>query len=232
MRWLLLSIKKILYKIGIDISFVRKKELHSALDMNDVDAANKAWSNEKISKRFLSKSVLGRFQETLSILKDHDIEFTNKSVIDIGCGNGMLLKFLSENFNVSSQTGMEYSEAAIEVAARINPEAEYIVHDINLSYPVQYEAVICTEVLEHILHPGNAFKNLLEMLPEGGILLITVPNGRFDTFSGHVNFWSPESWDIFVAENSGGLKYSTGAVEKVMLYAIVYMEEKVSPQRN
>jgi len=214
MKWLLLSIKKILYKIGIDISFVRKKELHSALDMNDVDAANKAWSNEKISKRFLSKSVLGRFQETLSIL--------NKSIIDVGCGNGMLLKFLSENFNVSNQTGMEYSEAAIEVAAKLNPEAEYIVHDINLSYPLQYDAVICTEVLEHILYPGNAFKNLLEMLLEGGILLITVPNGRFDTYSGHINFWSPESWEVFIAENSDNLRYSTGKVDETLLYAVIY----------
>ena len=70
------------------------------------------------------------------------------------------------------------------------------------------------------------------MVLEGGILLVTVPNGRIDTFAGHINFWSPESWDIFVAENSGGFKYSTGEAEKVMLYAIVYMEEKVSPQRN
>ena len=222
MKWFLLSIKKILYKIGIDISFVRKEELLSALDMNDVDAANKAWSNEKMSKRFLSKSVLERFQETRSILKDHDIELTNKSIIDVGCGNGMLLKFLSENFNISSQTGMEYSEAAIEVAAQLNPEAEYIVHDINLSYPAQYEAVICTEVLEHILHPGNAFKNLLEMLLEGGILLITVPNGRFDTYSGHINFWGPESWEVFIAENSENLRYNTGRVNNTLLYAVIY----------
>ena len=222
MTWLLLSIKKILYKIGIDISFVRKEELLSSLDMNDVDAANKAWSNEKISKRFLSKSVLGRFQETLSILEDDAIELSGKSVIDVGCGNGMLLKFLSDHYNISTQTGMEYSEAAIEVAAKLNPAATYIVHDINFPYPVQYDAVLCSEVIEHILHPAKAFKNLLEMVLDGGILLITVPNGRYDTFSGHINFWSPESWDAFIAENCGDLRYSIGKVEKTLLFAVIY----------
>jgi len=78
------------------------------------------------------------------------------------------------------------------------------------------------EVLEHILHPVTAFRNLLEIVMAKGILLITVPNGRYETFSGHINFWSPESWDVFISENSGGLKYSTGRIEKTLLYAIIY----------
>ena len=31
--------------------------------------------------------------------------------------------------------------------------------------------------------------------------MITVPNGRIDTFEGHINFWSPESWNIFIRGN-------------------------------
>lgn len=222
MKGLLLFIKKIFYKMGIDISFVRKEDINSAIEFNDVDSANKAWANKKISKGFLSKEVLLRFKETISILKEHDIDLSGKSVIDVGCGNGLLLKFLSDNFPVSSQVGMEYAAAAIEVASKVNPVPEYIVHDINHPYPKQYDAVICTEVIEHILHPAKAFKNLLDMVEDRGILCITVPNGRNDTFIGHINFWSPESWDVFIAENCGGLKFNTGGVEKTLLYAIIY----------
>ena len=117
---------------------------------------------------------------------------------------------------------MEYAPAALEVAAKLNPAAEYIVHDINQPYPKRYGTVVCTEVLEHILSPAKAFRNMLELVLEGGVMLITVPNGRYDTFTGHINFWSPESWDAFIAENSGGLKYSTGKVEKTLIYAIIY----------
>jgi 2-polyprenyl-3-methyl-5-hydroxy-6-metoxy-1,4-benzoquinol methylase len=134
----------------------------------------------------------------------------------------LLLKFLSENFNISAQAGMEYAEAAIEVAQKLNPAPEYIVHDINQPYGVQYGAVICTEVIEHILHPEIAVRNLLNMVQDKGLLLITVPNGRYDTFAGHINFWSPESWNVFIQQNSGGLSFSTGGVEKTLLYAIIY----------
>jgi 2-polyprenyl-3-methyl-5-hydroxy-6-metoxy-1,4-benzoquinol methylase len=222
MTSLLLFIKRVFHRFGIDISFVRKEETRSAIELNDVDTVNIAWSDQKISNSFLSKTVLERFQETLSILKDHDIELSGKSVIDVGCGNGMLLKFLADNFAVSSQTGMEYAEAAVEVAKKVNPAATYIVHDINTPYPERYEAVVSTEVLEHILHPVKAFGNLLALVQVGGVLFITVPNGRIDTFAGHINFWSPESWDVFIAENSNGLKYATGEAAKGLLYAIVH----------
>jgi 2-polyprenyl-3-methyl-5-hydroxy-6-metoxy-1,4-benzoquinol methylase len=222
MKSFLLFIKRVFYKLGVDISFVRKEDDRSAIEMNEVDAMNRLWSTKELSNRFLSKEVLKRFQETLNILKEHHIDLSGRSVMDVGCGNGMLLKFLSENYPVSAQAGMEYAEAAIEVARELNPVPEYIVHDINEPYGVQYDAVISTEVIEHILHPARAVQNLLAMVKDKGILLITVPNGRNDTFAGHINFWSPESWDVFIEENSGGLEFSTGKVESTLLYAVIY----------
>jgi 2-polyprenyl-3-methyl-5-hydroxy-6-metoxy-1,4-benzoquinol methylase len=222
MKGLLLFFKRVLYKIGIDIHFVRKEEERSAIEMNDVEVVNRAWSNRRVSQDFMSKPVLKRYQETLDILEKHAVDLSGKSVIDVGCGNGMLLKTLSEKYKIASQTGMEYAEAALQLATSVNPAANYVVHDINLPYKEQYDAVLCTEVLEHILHPANAFKNLLEMVLEDGILFITVPNGRVDTYSGHINFWSPESWDVFIAENSAGLRRSTGKAGNNLIYSIIY----------
>ena len=58
LKWILLFVKNTLYKVGVDISFVRKEEQRSAIELNEVDTVNKAWSDQKISKKFLSKSVL------------------------------------------------------------------------------------------------------------------------------------------------------------------------------
>jgi len=222
MNGLLLFFKRVLYKIGIDIHFVRKEELRSAIEMNEVEVVNRAWSDPKVSHSFKSKPVLRRYQDTLDILEEHAIQLSGRSVVDVGCGNGMLLKILSENYNISSQTGMEYAEAALQLAKSVNPESRYVVHDINFPFKEQYDAVFCTEVLEHILHPVQAFRNILEMVREGGILFITVPNGRVDTYSGHINFWSPESWEVFISENCGDLSNIAGRSGKNLLYSIIY----------
>ena len=222
MNRLLLFIKRVLYKIGIDISFVRKEEHRSALEWNEARAMNEAWSNQKLRQHFTSKTVQERHLGTLSILKAHEIDLSGKSVMDVGCGTGMLLKTLSEKFSISSQTGMEYAESAIDLAKKSHPAGKYIVHDINLPHSLKYEAVFCTEVLEHILKPVEAYKNLLQMVEDGGFLFITVPNGRNDTFFGHINFWSPESWITFIGENSFGLRYTTEEVGKHLIYAIIY----------
>jgi SAM-dependent methyltransferase len=41
-----------------------------------------------------------------------------------------------------------------------------------------YDLIICTQVLEHVRHPGVVCKELFRMLKAGGHLLITVPQGQ------------------------------------------------------
>jgi 2-polyprenyl-3-methyl-5-hydroxy-6-metoxy-1,4-benzoquinol methylase len=216
-----LFIKRIFRFFGIEIRFIRKNSSQSAFELNREDIVNRAWSDEKISQKFLSREVLKRFEELLSILRENRVDLTNKSVIDVGCGNGLFLKILSENYILGNQTGMEYVNAAIEVAGKINPGPEYVLHNIENSFPRKFDAVFCTEVLEHIPNPGKAMKNMLEMLNNNGVLILTVPNGRLDQYEGHINFWSPESWRVFIEDNAGNKDFITGSSGYHLLYAII-----------
>ena len=47
-----------------------------------------------------------------------------------------------------------------------------------------------------------------------GVLILTVPNGKIDTFMGHINFWSPESWAIFLKEHSSDCEINTFLINK------------------
>jgi len=38
-----------------------------------------------------------------------------------------------------------------------------------------YDAIVCTEVLEHTLHPFNGMKELSRLLKKGGLLFLSVP---------------------------------------------------------
>ncbi|NJO89907.1 MAG: class I SAM-dependent methyltransferase [Chloroflexia bacterium] len=108
-----------------------------------------------------------------------------------------------------------------EIASIRFPNTNYIYKNLNETPDEQFDFIFCTEVLEHILHPHIPFKNLLKMMKEKSGLLITVPNGREDTYAGHINFWSPESWNAFISQNVENHKFETGEIKPFGLYALI-----------
>ena len=100
--------------------------------------------------------------------------------MDVGCGNGVISRHLGRlGFNV---LGIDVSEKTIEMARAIEPmpnvtflkkSAEELVASGE-----KYDAVICSEVLEHLTDPGTLLKVLYATLAENGKLIVTVPNGR------------------------------------------------------
>ena len=180
------------------------------------------YSDPKLVKRCLTSSQLQFFNDVIEILPKKGIDYNGKSIADAGCGTGHLLLSIRNRFNPSALTGMEYVDSAIEIALKTVPDAEFHLFDIYEGVEKQFDIVFCLEVLEHLLYPQRAFKNLLSMLNAHGTLLITVPDGRKDTFLGHINYWSPESWRVFVKSNCDGFDAETGPVgENADLFAII-----------
>jgi len=101
-------------------------------------------------------------------------------VLDVGCGNGIISRSLGEyDFNV---LGIDISEKAIEKAKQLNklPNVKFDVLSAEqlVAEGKKYNAVICSEVLEHLHKPGELLKVLYQSLTEDGVLIITVPNGK------------------------------------------------------
>jgi 2-polyprenyl-3-methyl-5-hydroxy-6-metoxy-1,4-benzoquinol methylase len=120
---------------------------------------------------------------------------------------------IQKRFQPSSLTGFEYSEAALEIARSHAPSTQFHSFDVYESASLQFDVVFCVEVLEHLLYPDRALSNIVRMIAPSGVALLTVPNGRTDTFEGHINFWSPESWDVFVKRVCVGFGIKTGLIE-------------------
>lgn len=100
-------------------------------------------------------------------------------VLDVGCGNGIISHHLGAlGYKVK---GIDVSEDAINKAkkqnSRTNVEFEVINAEKN-HYPLNtYDAIICSEVLEHLEKPHILLKQLNTALKENGVLIVTVPNG-------------------------------------------------------
>ncbi len=97
-------------------------------------------------------------------------------LLDIGCGNGALLRRFGEKYP-------EWMLFGIELNDKYQREVETIPHVrtmyVNSQPDVIKETFNCItmiHVLEHIIHPGKYLEKILTLLAHDGILIIEVPN--------------------------------------------------------
>lgn len=117
--------------------------------------------------KFIVDAVNGRVGESAKIL-------------DVGCGNGIISLHLGKlGFDV---TGIDVSEKTIGNARKNNqyPNVKFYVKSAEdlVASGEKFDAIICSEVLEHLRNPGALLSVLSQSLTDDGILIVTVPNGK------------------------------------------------------
>lgn len=122
--------------------------------------------------RLATKSIKACHRIVTSIGKP--LFLTSTSVIDYGCGTGLILKHIRQSFPTIRTIGLEISEPNLDVCRASNIEC-YNTGDLT-GLNLKANVVICTEVLEHVLSPQEIMFNLNSLLPSGGHLICTVPN--------------------------------------------------------
>ena len=100
-------------------------------------------------------------------------------VLDLGCGTGGNSQLIASRGH--SVKGIDISEAAISKYQENGFDG--LVCDIETSSIPQkfgiFDAVYCSEVLEHLLDPLAALKKMNSCLKEDGTLILTVPNSSW-----------------------------------------------------
>jgi SAM-dependent methyltransferase len=150
--------------------------------MTDYNRSWKKWNN------MIDYSPAPRHRRRIIRKLAEKISFN--SLLDIGCGNGMLLSEFQEN----SRAGAAVKMAGIDVSGDvINADkqryhgAEFHVCDIGKEpLPLSYDLVVCSEVIEHLDDPARALANIARM--NSGCLILTVPGCRLypiDKLVGH-----------------------------------------------
>jgi 2-polyprenyl-3-methyl-5-hydroxy-6-metoxy-1,4-benzoquinol methylase len=186
----------------------------SPLHHNSQERMNEYWSTTNVLEQFSTQEQQEFYNDVLEVVKQRGITYDNKRIGDVGCGTGHLLLAISQSYNPAALTGLEFSEAALRICKSLLPDAHFINVDLYEATDLQFDIVFCVEVLEHLLYPSMALGNLLHMLNKDGVLMITVPNGRTDTYEGHINFWSPESWEVFIRSHASDFQVETGVMSE------------------
>ena len=103
-------------------------------------------------------------------------------LLDIGCAYGSFLKEAKKSFKIS---GVDISAHAVSIAKSRLPNVKIWQSDLqNIKGDVQYDAVTCFDVIEHIPNIHEALQHIKSLLKGDGILIITVP--VYDTIVGKI----------------------------------------------
>lgn len=144
-------------------------------------------NNELIIKRF--KRSLSTYDDNAQI---QEIMATNlisllpqktfNSILEIGCGTGILTKKCVENLKFTNYTANDIVEECQNYTHKINPNINFLKGDITtIDLPQKYDLIISNAVFQWFDSPNETITKLKQNLSPNGILL-------FSTF-GNKNFY-------------------------------------------
>lgn len=95
-----------------------------------------------------------------------------KSILDVGCGDGLFFDKLSSWGKV---TGVEGDRETLSPNGKWKDHIHVRMFDSSFLPNESYDAILMLDILEHMPNPQLALEHARELLAPGGILVATVP---------------------------------------------------------
>lgn len=160
--------KKFHKQILEEKSFEKRKKMYEEV----YDAVHPIYGKNKIN-------ILAEKNPKDKIVRLFSKELKNKSVLDIGCGEGHFLSSISRNLPHKKLVGIDVS---LPNLPKNYPDIEFkLVNIINFSLNYQFDVAFSDQVLEHIA-PADLSMHLNSVrssLSTGGIFIVIMPNRLF-----------------------------------------------------
>lgn len=148
-------------------------------DTIDVDKRDPFWDD------FEKEMVLNAFDKLNTPIKKSEIH-----ILDVGCGTGRLLKFLSEK-GYKRLTGIDYVKECVEITQERVPQANcHIMDVINLQFPPEsFDICISCRTLQSLPtkeEKKKAIQQIITCLKKGGYLVLL--EGNADRLTPHPDY--------------------------------------------
>jgi polyprenyldihydroxybenzoate methyltransferase / 3-demethylubiquinol 3-O-methyltransferase len=206
-----------------NITQSRKLSTVNAEEISHFDRLAATWWDPQGSSRLLHRMNPLRLSFINSLYRQSDFPDTKRwlkgySVLDVGCGGGILTESLSRLGAVTD--GLDASPRAIEVAKahlRTDPKLNasnppnYVCGSIRDHQPdSKYDIVTAMEVLEHVDYPSSFLKQVAAHVKPGGWLVISTISRSWQSWLGAIvgaervlRIVPPgtHSWDKFIKES-------------------------------
>lgn len=151
---------------------------NAAIDQCLLDTWNGVWTD----KGELNYASLRLFKTVDKIKKliEAGIDFNNKKILDIGCGNGATLLYLRKHFNING-IGVDISNQAVNnLKQNINDKNLAFFTEDHRNLAVfesnQFDIVLSFGVVEHFEEYGLALSEARRVLKQNGQLILIQPH--------------------------------------------------------
>jgi 2-polyprenyl-6-hydroxyphenyl methylase/3-demethylubiquinone-9 3-methyltransferase len=198
-----------------------KTQTNSSIDQEEIDKFSRMseewWDTEgklrtlhdinAIRISYIRKQILEQFpnvNNSISILKGLD-------VLDIGCGGGILSEPLHRLG--AKVTAVDASDKNISIA-----KEHAKIQNLNINYicttaedlakkNLQFDIVLCLEIIEHVANPSHFIESCSKMLKPGGLFFISTINRTAKSYlqaiigAEYILRWIPvgtHSWNKFL----------------------------------
>ncbi|PXV91847.1 methyltransferase family protein [Lachnotalea glycerini] len=125
---------------------------------NKLHMADTKLADDRVKMYQLEYDFINKF------MKDSD-----NSILDVGCSRGMFLDFFHNNNNVCY--GIEIDEIAAAIAKKKYTVWTKDICDLNIEQ--KFDLIIMRGTIQYFLDPRKAFKKIVSLLDEKGIIFIT-----------------------------------------------------------
>jgi ubiquinone/menaquinone biosynthesis C-methylase UbiE len=156
------------------------------------------------------KFFLDRFLRNIEQLVE---ELSPTSVLEAGCGEGFVLRQISQTKGIKRLVGVDINSKVLKTAKKAVPSARYQKMDItNLKFPASsFDLVLALEILEHLKNPEDGLREVKKVTKKWAILsvpnepwfsLLSFLSGRYILRLGrhpeHKQFWLQKTFLKFV----------------------------------
>jgi 2-polyprenyl-6-hydroxyphenyl methylase/3-demethylubiquinone-9 3-methyltransferase len=124
----------------------------------------------------------------VSYIERQALGVEGKSILDVGCGGGILAEALAQQG--AQVTGIDMAELSLKVA-RLHLHESQLAIDYQLStveafaehHVAQFDIVTCLEMLEHVPDPASVIASAARLLKPDGVLFLSTINRNPKAFA-------------------------------------------------
>lgn len=137
------------------------------------DELASSW-DEKNADSDGAKKIVKQFKESIA----------GKSVLDVGCGTGVLYPYLQRT-KAKSITAIDISDEMIKLARDKYPEGNFLCKDVlELESKEKFDTIIMYNVYPHLMKKKKLVDKVSSLLNENGVFIVAHGSSK-DTINSH-----------------------------------------------